>query len=165
MLTTTYFCSRILSQQGGNMKTINKRITEYILEIIFLILIIIVTNIIWKNLSINNYKTTAYTSSNLILDIKNINNQIYLTIDNTKKQDKSYTLYLKVLNNTTDFKININNNIENISNLEKHKEGNEIYYIIDSSNIESNNKKDYKLVFIDNIETLDISFDIKEESI
>lgn len=147
------------------MKTINKRITEYILEIIFLILIIIVTNIIWKNLSINNYKTTAYTSSNLILDIKNINNQIYLTIDNTKKQDKSYTLYLKVLNNTTDFKININNNIENISNLEKHKEGNEIYYIIDSSNIESNNKKDYKLVFIDNIETLDISFDIKEESI
>lgn len=147
------------------MKTINKRITEYILEIIFLILIIIVTNIIWKNLSINNYKTTAYTSSNLILDIKNINNQIYLTIDNTKKQDKSYTLYLKVLNNTRDFKININNNIENISNLEKHKEGNEIYYIIDSSNIESNNKKDYKLVFIDNIETLDISFDIKEESI
>lgn len=147
------------------MKTINKRITEYILEIIFLILIIIVTNIIWKNLSINNYKTTAYTSSNLILDLKNINNQIYLTIDNTKKQDKSYTLYLKVLNNTTDFKININNNIENISNLEKHKEGNEIYYIIDSSNIESNNKKDYKLVFIDNIETLDISFDIKEESI
>lgn len=154
-----------MSQQGGNMKTINKRITEYILEIIFLILIIIVTNIIWKNLSINNYKTTAYTSSNLILDIKNINNQIYLTIDNTKKQDKSYTLYLKVLNNTRDFKININNNIENISNLEKHKEGNEIYYIIDSSNIESNNKKDYKLVFIDNIETLDISFDIKEESI
>lgn len=154
-----------MSQQGGNMKTINKRITEYILEIIFLILIIIVTNIIWKNLSINNYKTTAYTSSNLILDIKNINNQIYLTIDNTKKQDKSYTLYLKVLNNTTDFKININNNIENISNLEKHKEGNEIYYKIDSSNIESNNKKDYKLVFIDNIETLDISFDIKEESI
>lgn len=147
------------------MKTINKRITEYILEIIFLILIIIVTNIIWKNLSINNYKTTAYTSSNLILDIKNINNQIYLTIDNTKKQDKSYTLYLKVLNNTIDFKININNNIENISNLEKHKEGNEIYYKIDSSNIESNNKKDYKLVFIDNIETLDISFDIKEESI
>lgn len=147
------------------MKTINKRITEYILEIIFLILIIIVTNIIWKNLSINNYKTTAYTSSNLILDIKNINNQIYLTIDNTKKQDKSYTLYLKVLNNTTDFKININNNIENISNLEKHKEGNEIYYKIDSSNIESNNKKDYKLVVIDNIETLDISFDIKEESI
>lgn len=147
------------------MKTINKRITVYILEIIFLILIIIVTNIIWKNLSINNYKTTAYTSSNLILDIKNINNQIYLTIDNTKKQDKSYTLYLKVLNNTTDFKININNNIENISNLEKHKEGNEIYYKIDSSNIESNNKKDYKLVFIDNIETLDISFDIKEESI
>ena len=147
------------------MKTINKRITEYILEIIFLILIIIVTNIIWKNLSISNYKTTAYTSSNLILDIKNINNQIYLTIDNTKKQDKSYTLYLKVLNNTTDFKININNNIENISNLEKHKEGNEIYYEIDSSNIESNNKKDYKLVFIDNIETLDISFDIKEESI
>lgn len=147
------------------MKTINKSITEYILEIIFLILIIIVTNIIWKNLSINNYKTTAYTSSNLILDIKNINNQIYLTIDNTKKQDKSYTLYLKVLNNTTDFKININNNIENISNLEKHKEGNEIYYKIDSSNIESNNKKDYKLVFIDNIETLDISFDIKEESI
>lgn len=147
------------------MKTINKRITEYILEIIFLILIIIVTNIIWKNLNINNYKTTAYTSSNLILDIKNINNQIYLTIDNTKKQDKSYTLYLKVLNNTRDFKININNNIENISNLEKHKEGNEIYYIIDSSNIESNNKKDYKLVFIDNIETLDISFDIKEESI
>lgn len=147
------------------MKTINKRITEYILEIIFLILIIIVTNIIWKNLSINNYKTTAYTSSNLILDIKNINNQIYLTIDNTKKQDKSYTLYLKVLNNTTDFKININNNIENISNLEKHKEGNEIYYKIDSSNIESNNKKDYKLVFINNIETLDISFDIKEESI
>ncbi len=147
------------------MKTINKRITEYILEIIFLILIIIVTNIIWKNLSINDYKTTAYTSSNLILDIKNINNQIYLTIDNTKKQDKSYTLYLKVLNNTTDFKININNNIENISNLEKHKEGNEIYYKIDSSNIESNNKKDYKLVFIDNIETLDISFDIKEESI
>lgn len=147
------------------MKTINKRITEYILEIIFLILIIIVTNIIWKNLSINNYKTTAYTSSNLILDIKNINNQIYLTIDNTKKQDKSYKLYLKVLNNTTDFKININNNIENISNLEKHKEGNEIYYKIDSSNIESNNKKDYKLVFIDNIETLDISFDIKEESI
>ncbi len=147
------------------MKTINKRITEYILEIIFLILIIIVTNIIWKYLSINNYKTTAYTSSNLILDIKNINNQIYLTIDNTKKQDKSYTLYLKVLNNTTDFKININNNIENISNLEKHKEGNEIYYKIDSSNIESNNKKDYKLVFIDNIETLDISFDIKEESI
>ena len=132
------------------MKTINKRITEYILEIIFLILIIIVTNIIWKNLSINNY---------------NINNQIYLTIDNTKKQDKSYTLYLKVLNNTTDFKININNNIENINNLEKHKEGNEIYYKIDSSNIESNNKKDYKLVFIDNIETLDISFDIKEESI
>lgn len=154
-----------MSQQGGNMKTINKRITEYILEIIFLILIIIVTNIIWKNLSINNYKTTAYTSSNLILDIKNINNQIYLTIDNTKKQDKSYTLYLKVLNNTTDFKININNNIENISNLEKHKEGNEIYYKIDSSNIESNNKKDYKLVFINNIETLDISFDIKEESI
>ena len=154
-----------MSQQGGNMKTINKSITEYILEIIFLILIIIVTNIIWKNLSINNYKTTAYTSSNLILDIKNINNQIYLTIDNTKKQDKSYTLYLKVLNNTTDFKININNNIENISNLEKHKEGNEIYYKIDSSNIESNNKKDYKLVFIDNIETLDISFDIKEESI
>lgn len=154
-----------MSQQGGNMKTINKRITEYILEIIFLILIIIVTNIIWKNLSINNYKTTAYTSSNLILDIKNINNQIYLTIDNTKKQDKSYTLYLKVLNNTTDFKININNNTENISNLEKHKEGNEIYYKIDSSNIESNNKKDYKLVFIDNIETLDISFDIKEESI
>lgn len=154
-----------MSQQGGNMKTINKRITEYILEIIFLILIIIVTNIIWKNLSINNYKTTAYTSSNLILDIKNINNQIYLTIDNTKKQDKSYTLYLKVLNNTTDFKININNNIENINNLEKHKEGNEIYYKIDSSNIESNNKKDYKLVFIDNIETLDISFDIKEESI
>lgn len=154
-----------MSQQGGNMKTINKRITEYILEIIFLILIIIVTNIIWKNLSINNYKTTAYTSSNLILDIKNINNQIYLTIDNTKKQDNSYTLYLKVLNNTTDFKININNNIENISNLEKHKEGNEIYYKIDSSNIESNNKKDYKLVFIDNIETLDISFDIKEESI
>ena len=147
------------------MKTINKRITEYILEIIFLILIIIVTNIIWKNLSINNYKTTAYTSSNLILDIKNNNNQIYLTIDNTKKQDKSYTLYLKVLNNTTDFKININNNIENINNLEKHKEGNEIYYKIDSSNIESNNKKDYKLVFIDNIETLDISFDIKEESI
>lgn len=147
------------------MKTINKRITEYILEIIFLILIIIVTNIIWKNLNINNYKTTAYTSSNLILDIKNINNQIYLTIDNTKKQDKSYTLYLKVLNNTTDFKININNNIENISNLEKHKEGNEIYYKIDSSNIESNNKKNYKLVFIDNIETLDISFDIKEESI
>ncbi len=147
------------------MKTINKRITEYILEIIFLILIIIVTNIIWNNLSINNYKTTAYTSSNLILDIKNINNQIYLTIDNTKKQDKSYTLYLKVLNNTTDFKININNNIENINNLEKHKEGNEIYYKIDSSNIESNNKKDYKLVFIDNIETLDISFDIKEESI
>lgn len=147
------------------MKTINKRITEYILEIIFLILIIIVTNIIWKNLSINNYKTTAYTSGNLILDIKNINNQIYLTIDNTKKQDKSCTLYLKVLNNTTDFKININNNIENISNLEKHKEGNEIYYKIDSSNIESNNKKDYKLVFIDNIETLDISFDIKEESI
>lgn len=147
------------------MKTINKRITEYILEIIFLILIIIVTNIIWKNLSINNYKTTAYTSSNLILDIKNINNQIYLTIDNTKKQDKSYTLYLKVLNNTTDFKININNSIENISDLEKHKEGNEIYYKIDSSNIESNNKKDYKLVFIDNIETLDISFDIKEESI
>lgn len=147
------------------MKTINKRITEYILEIIFLILIIIVTNIIWKNLSINDYKTTAYTSSNLILDIKNINNQIYLTIDNTKKQDKSYTLYLKVLNNTTDFKININNNIENISNIEKHKEGNEIYYKIDSSNIESNNKKDYKLVFIDNIETLDISFDIKEESI
>lgn len=147
------------------MKTINKRITEYILEIIFLILIIIVTNIIWKNLSINNYKTTAYTSSNLILDIKNINNQIYLTIDNTKKQDKSYTLYLKVLNNTRDFKININNNIENISNLEKHKEGNEIYYKIDSLNIESNNKKDYKLVFIDNIETLDISFDIKEESI
>lgn len=147
------------------MKTINKRITEYILEIIFLILIIIVTNIIWKNLSINNYKTTAYTSSNLILDIKNINNQIYLTIDNTKKQDKSYTLYLKVLNNTRDFKININNNIENISNLEKHKEGNEIYYKIDSSNIESNNKKDYKLVFIDNIETLDISFNIKEESI
>lgn len=147
------------------MKTINKRITEYILEIIFLILIIIVTNIIWKNLSINNYKTTAYTSSNLILDIKNINNQIYLTIDNTKKQDKSYTLYLKVLNNTRDFKININNNIENISNLEKHKERNEIYYKIDSSNIESNNKKDYKLVFIDNIETLDISFDIKEESI
>lgn len=147
------------------MKTINKRISEYILEIIFLILIIIVTNIIWKNLSINNYKTTAYTSSNLILDIKNINNQIYLTIDNTKKQDKSYTLYLKVLNNTTDFKININNNTENISNLEKHKEGNEIYYKIDSSNIESNNKKDYKLVFIDNIETLDISFDIKEESI
>lgn len=147
------------------MKTINKRITEYILEIIFLILIIIVTNIIWKNLSISNYKTTAYTSSNLILDIKNINNQIYLTIDNTKKQDKSYTLYLKVLNNTTDFKININNNIENINNLEKHKEGNEIYYKIDSSNIESNNKKDYKLVFIDNIETLDISFDIKEESI
>lgn len=147
------------------MKTINKRITEYILEIIFLILIIIVTNIIWKNLSINNYKTTAYTSSNLILDIKNINNQIYLTIDNTKKQDKSYTLYLKVLNDTTDFKININNNIENINNLEKHKEGNEIYYKIDSSNIESNNKKDYKLVFIDNIETLDISFDIKEESI
>lgn len=147
------------------MKTINKRITEYILEIIFLILIIIVTNIIWKNLSISNYKTTAYTSSNLILDIKNINNQIYLTIDNTKKQDKSYTLYLKVLNNTTDFKININNNIENISNLEKHKEGNETYYKIDSSNIESNNKKDYKLVFIDNIETLDISFDIKEESI
>lgn len=147
------------------MKTINKRITEYILEIIFLILIIIVTNIIWNNSSINNYKTTAYTSSNLILDIKNINNQIYLTIDNTKKQDKSYTLYLKVLNNTTDFKININNNIENISNLEKHKEGNEIYYKIDSSNIESNNKKDYKLVFIDNIETLDISFDIKEESI
>lgn len=164
-MTTTYFCSRILSQQGGNMKTINKRITEYILEIIFLILIIIVTNIIWKNLNINNYKTTAYTSSNLILDIKNINNQIYLTIDNTKKQDKSYTLYLKVLNNTTDFKININNNIENISNLEKHKEGNEIYYKIDSSNIESNNKKNYKLVFIDNIETLDISFDIKEESI
>lgn len=154
-----------MSQQGGNMKTINKRITEYILEIIFLILIIIVTNIIWKNLSISNYKTTAYTSSNLILDIKNINNQIYLTIDNTKKQDKSYTLYLKVLNNTTDFKININNNIENISNLEKHKEGNETYYKIDSSNIESNNKKDYKLVFIDNIETLDISFDIKEESI
>lgn len=154
-----------MSQQGGNMKTINKRITEYILEIIFLILIIIVTNIIWKNLSINNYKTTAYTSSNLILDIKNINNQIYLTIDNTKKQDKSYTLYLKVLNNTRDFKININNNIENISNLEKHKKGNEIYYKIDSSNIESNNKKDYKLVFIDNIETLDISFDIKEESI
>lgn len=154
-----------MSQQGGNMKTINKRITEYILEIIFLILIIIVTNIIWKKLSINDYKTTAYTSSNLILDIKNINNQIYLTIDNTKKQDKSYTLYLKVLNNTTDFKININNNIENISNLEKHKEGNEIYYKIDSSNIESNNKKDYKLVFIDNIETLDISFDIKEESI
>lgn len=147
------------------MKTINKRITEYILEIIFLILIIIVTNIIWNNLSINNYKTTAYTSSNLILDIKIINNQIYLTIDNTKKQDKSYTLYLKVLNNTTDFKININNNIENINNLEKHKEGNEIYYKIDSSNIESNNKKDYKLVFIDNIETLDISFDIKEESI
>lgn len=147
------------------MKTINKRITEYILEIIFLILIIIVTNIIWKNLSINDYKTTAYTSSNLILDIKNINNQIYLTIDNTKKQDKSYTLYLKVLNNTTDFKININNNIENINNLEKHKEGNEIYYKIDSSNIESNNKKDYRLVFIDNIETLDISFDIKEESI
>lgn len=147
------------------MKTINKRITEYILEIIFLILIIIVTNIIWKNLSINDYKTTAYTSSNLILDIKNINNQIYLTIDNTKKQDKSYSLYLKVLNNTRDFKININNNIENISNLEKHKEGNEIYYKIDSSNIESNNKKDYKLVFIDNIETLDISFDIKEESI
>lgn len=147
------------------MKTINKRITEYILEIIFLILIIIVTNIIWKYLSINNYKTTAYTSSNLILDIKNINNQIYLTIDNTKKQDKSYTLYLKVLNNTTDFKININNNIENINNLEKHKEGNEIYYKIDSSNIESNNKKDYKLVFIDNIETLDISFDIKEENI
>ena len=147
------------------MKTINKRITEYILEIIFLILIIIVTNIIWKKLSINDYKTTAYTSSNLILDIKNINNQIYLTIDNTKKQDKSYTLYLKVLNNTTDFKININNNIENISKLEKQKEGNEIYYKIDSSNIESNNKKDYKLVFIDNIETLDISFDIKEESI
>ena len=147
------------------MKTINKRITEYILEIIFLILIIIVTNIIWNNLSINNYKTTAYTSSNLILDIKNINNQIYLTMDNTKKQDKSYTLYLKVLNNTNDFKININNNIENRSNLEKHKEGNEIYYKIDSSNIESNNKKDYKLVFIDNIETLDISFDIKEESI
>ena len=146
------------------MKTINKRISEYILEIIFLLLIIIVTNIIWKNLNINNYKTTAYTSSNLILDIKNINNQIYLTIDNTKKQDKSYTLYLKVLNNTTDFKININNNIENISNLEKHKEGNEIYYKIDSEDV-LYEKNDYKLVFIDNIETLDISFDIKEESI
>lgn len=138
---------------------INKKIINTISEIVFLIILIVITNITWDNLTINQSVSTKYinkNSSNLELNIKEFhlndlyptnleqeinNNYIELEIQNSSNNSKYYVIYLIIEKselNIDYMKIKINNNTRYLNELEKITIKNKIYYTLEE-NISYNN--------------------------
>ena len=135
---------------------INKKIIGTILEIIFLTFLIIFSNKMWNNLSINKSASTLFSNQRnftpLVLNIKNnitelypgkdiTNDYIELEIQNKTDIDKEYVIYLIINNseiNTNYLKLKINNKEDYLNKYEKIKLKGKIYYVIDE-NISKNN--------------------------
>lgn len=135
---------------------INKKIINTISEIVFLIILIVITNITWDNLTINQSVSTKYinkNSSNLELNIKEShlndlyptnleqeinNNYIELEIQNSSNNSKYYVIYLIIEKselNIDYMKIKINNNTRYLNELEKITIKNKTYYTLEENKI------------------------------
>lgn len=130
---------------------INKKILSTIIEILFLLLLIIITRLLWNDLRINQSLSTKYISKNNNLNLKikeNHLNYLYATddqtlinenyidleINNSSKSNINYVIYLIVNESEINLdyvKIKFNNKIYNLNDLEKITIDNKKYYTLE----------------------------------
>lgn len=145
------------------MKRINKLIRGTVFEIIVLISVVTASYFVWDNLDLEEARNMAYAYSNynanLNLQINNNidslvayneNNNIDLSIYNSNKIEKKYTLYIRVnkLNTTVDLnyiKVYYNNNEYSINDLYVFDKGDYKYYKLVSDSIDSKDNERLKV--------------------
>ncbi len=174
------------------MKKIHNQIIKLYCEIIFILIFIMVSFVIFLKTDAKKYGDIAYAYSHLDekleLDVnsslgsiaiekdKNTYNKntITLKVNNNINMKKEYTLYLKYNINSTlkdnNIKINIDNKILKLKDLDKFTKGASTYYVITTDKIKPYTINTHKLhLYLDENtteeelnKTLDIDFLVEE---
>ncbi|MDO5569779.1 MAG: hypothetical protein Q4G04_06765 [bacterium] len=135
---------------------LDKEVKKIIKELIFMSIIVVITLMIWPNISAKaeeQNKTLSMYYDNLIIEnIDNTSNTLYsvnnndisgispinVVLRNTTKDNREYNLYLKVLKVST-LDINYINifvdDIKNLSSLYSYEDDDALYYLLETSNI------------------------------
>lgn len=157
---------------------IDQKINHYVKNIIFTILMVLVSAWVWNSSASKSYASTAkYYSNFTVPDIKwnyltnyldKTSNKyvIEVTMNNTGKQKSGYKLYLKIKKdeniNTNSIKININNTISNVENYRYGYTPYYNYYLINSDIIEKHKGYSIEVLLPNDMEKLEYDFEIEE---
>lgn len=147
------------------MEKINKSIRQIVIEMIFIIMLVIVTYFVWDNLdnSILRKEAYAYSTYNANLNLKvndNLNNilafssdnNVNLSIYNHNKVEKKYVLYIRINKEKTTIdtnyvKLSYLDNTYNLKDLDSFDKGIYSYYKLytDTVNSKETNLMDLSL--------------------
>ena len=159
-------------------KIIDENIKYYVKNILFTIFIVLLTIPAWQLLDNSSYASIAEYYDNYInsgvnthylvnaYDESENKYIIQLNLENTKKENYSYLLLLKIRKDTNDknIKIDLFGETHNIEELRyTYSEGYD-YYLIDMNNLVKNRDYKFEIILPNEITNIIYSFDLIENN-
>lgn len=152
------------------MVELNKKIKDVIKEIIYLIMLILFSYLIWSKLGTNTWAPIAYAYNHqedkLILNKSELdldNNKTFIKIENNNNLSKNYIVYLslktKELDKINNSYITINTEETSLKDIDSFIKNSNVYYKIITGNINGREENSY---FISLNTPLEYNINLKE---